>query len=410
MTQTQLKRSLSFYQVAFYGLGTILGAGIYALVGKIAGQAGMMAPTAFLLAGVLAAFSAFSYAELSSRFPQSAGAANYIQQGFGIKNLSLFFGLGIALSGIVSAGTLMHAFVGYFQQFFPGVEGWMVMVALLIFMGALAWWGIQESAWLITIITLIEVGGLVLILWVARGSFSALPEALPSFFIPESVGSMGTMAGFLAGTFLAFYAFIGFEDMVNVAEETKNPTKVMPRAIIFALIGSTILYMGIAVVAVLTLAPADLLASGAPLADVFVAATGKDPVLITLIGLFAVINGVMAQIIMASRVLYGMSCFQWVPKCFSMICSHRQTPVFSIWVVVGIILFFALAIDMQGLATITSFITLTLFALVNLALWKVKRSGPAPKGTFVIWSWVPMVGFVANMFFVGHKVMTLLAL
>ena len=303
-----LKRALNLAFLTFYGLGTILGAGIYVLVGKIAGIAGFYTPVAFLVAAAVAAVTAFSYAELASRLPKSAGEAVYVHEGFGIRSLSSAVGLLLVLAGVVSSATLANGFVGYFRVFFE-VPGWLVITLLVAALGGLATWGIAESAVAATVATLVEISGLILIIVVSFGSLTTFPARLPELLPPfESTA----WAGIAAGAFLAFYAFIGFEDMVNVAEEVKDPRRTLPRAIILAMAISTILYMLVATAAVLALPLTELASTHAPLALMFERATGKSPLLIAAISLFAVVNGALVQIIMGARVLYGMSEAGWL--------------------------------------------------------------------------------------------------
>ena len=279
-----LKRALNLAFLTFYGLGTILGAGIYVLVGKIAGIAGFYTPVAFLVAAAVAAVTAFSYAELASRLPKSAGEAVYVHEGFGIRSLSSAVGLLLVLAGVVSSATLANGFVGYFRVFFE-VPGWLVITLLVAALGGLATWGIAESAVAATVATLVEISGLILIIVVSFGSLTTFPARLPELLPPfESTA----WAGIAAGAFLAFYAFIGFEDMVNVAEEVKDPRRTLPRAIILAMAISTILYMLVATAAVLALPLTELASTHAPLALMFERATGKSPLLIAAISLFAV--------------------------------------------------------------------------------------------------------------------------
>ena len=237
--QADLKRSLSLPLVTFYGIGTILGAGIYVLVGKVAGFAGMFTPFAFLLALALAGFSAFSYAELSARFPKSAGEAVYVQEGLGWRHLSIIVGVSITFAGTISVATLLHGFVGYMQVYF-GVSAEVVIISLGLLIGLIVAWGITESVWIATLMTLVEMGGLVLIIWVARDSFGDLPVRLPEMIPPLEGAAWG---GIVMGSFIAFYAFLGFEDIVNVAEEVRDPRRNLTRAIILALVITTLFYL-----------------------------------------------------------------------------------------------------------------------------------------------------------------------
>ena len=389
---TKLKRSVSLPLIVFYGLGTIIGAGIYVLVGKVAGITGMLAPFSFLLASLLAAFTAFAYAELVARLPRSAGEAVYIQEAFGRRRLSMTVGLAIILIGMVSSATLANGFVGYFQEF-VSVPAWLVIVVLIVCLGAISAWGIQESVTAAFVLTLVEIGGLLLVLWVAGPNLVKLPDALPA--MTPSL-EWPVWESLLLAAFLAFYAFIGFEDMVNVAEEVKQPTRNLPIAIVLALVISTLLYMLISTVAVLSVPPDELAASDAPLALVYTRVTGEAPLAIGIIGMLSVLNGVLIQIIMATRILYGLSRQGWLPEVFGRVNARTHTPLIANTLIVAVILLLALWFPLLTLAKATSFITLFVFAMVNLALWWLKRDGLRVPGIIHVPRWVPGCGFLAT--------------
>lgn len=388
----ELKRSLSLAQLTFYGLGTILGAGIYVLVSKVAGLAGLYAPISFLVAAALAALTGMSYAELSARYPKSAGEPVYVQEGLRWRPLSVLVGWLIILTGVVSAATIANGFVGYLHVFIAAPD-WLVITLLVIALGLLAAWGISESVMAASAITLVEIGGLILVLAVAGENLGDLPERLPELTPPLDGAAW---QGILLGAFIAFYAFIGFEDMVNVAEEVKEPARMLPLAIIIAIVISTVLYLLVALVAVLALPPAELAQSRAPLALIYERATGSAPVLISLISLFAVMNGALIQIIMASRVLYGMSREGWLHKAFGKVHARTRTPVFSTVVAAALVLVLALWLPLVTLAKITSFVILIVFALINLSLARVKRRNPRPSGLKIYPAWIPIAGFLAT--------------
>jgi amino acid transporter len=387
---TELRRVLSLPVITFYGMGTIIGAGIYVLVGEIAGAAGMRAPLAFALAGVIAAFTALSYAELSSRYPVSAGEAVYLQQGFGRRWLSLGVGLLLAVAGMVSSATLANGFVGYLHVFVPAPD-WVAVIGLVLVLGTLACWGIRESAIVATVTTLVEIGGLVLILSVAAPNFAHLPQRLPEMLPTADAAAWSRV---LLGAFLAFYAFLGFEDMVNVAEEVHDPARNMPRAILIAAAVATVLYILVATAAVLTQPPERLALSEAPLASIYVEATGRSPWMISVVGLFAVVNGALIQIIMGARILYGMAREGWLPRALAYVHPRTQTPLATTAVMTAAVLALALWFPLVTLAKVTSFILLSVFALVNLALVRIKLRGPAPAGVRTFPVWVPCVAFV----------------
>ncbi len=386
---TTLKRTISLPFLACYGLGTILGAGIYVLVGKVAGLAGLFAPISFLLAAIIAGFTAVSYAELSARLPKSAGEAAYVYAA--VKKRWVASGIGwlIIFTGVVSAATIANGFVGYLNIFVQ-IEPWLAMTLLIGALGLLAFWGIGESIAVVTVITLLEVFGLLLVLWVGRHSLLTLPDRIDEL-IPSL--SLENFSGIALGGFLAFYAYIGFEDMVNIAEEVKEPEKNLPRGIFLALGISTLLYLLVGVVAVLAIPLSDLAASDAPLALIITREAAMSPTIIGLISLFAVVNGALVQIIMASRVAYGMAMQGFAFSCLGHVNERTQTPALATAVVAIAVLIFALGFPLITLAKATSFIILLVFSFVNLSLIILKKR--EPRADLVSYpSWVPVVGFV----------------
>ena len=396
---TKLKRSLSLPLITFYGLGNILGAGIYVLIGKVAGHAGIYAPIAFLLASLLASLTAFTYAELSARYPISAGEAVYLQKGFARRWLSVMVGILIILAGIVSSATIARGFVGYLQIFID-VPPALAMLLLVIALGGLAAWGINESIRVAAVLTLLEVFGLLLILQVAWPGFDAAVAQFDRIMPPADAG---IWQGILLGSFLAFYAFIGFEDMVNVAEEVRDPWRNLPIAILLALLVSSVLYAAVAFVSVVQFNPEELADSAAPLAYIYQQSTGKPPTLISIIGLFAVINGALIQIIMASRVLYGLARQGWISASLGNVNSRTQTPLLATLLVSLLVLVMALWLPIEQLAKATSYFILTVFALVNLALWRIKVKLHDEHAPFVIPLWVPMAGFILTSVFLFYQ-------
>ena len=394
----QLRRSLGVGLLTLYGLGNILGAGIYVLVGEVVGQAGLYAPLAFVLAAIVASLSAFSYGELSARYPQSAGEAIYVQEAFNRKSLSIVVGSLIALAGMVSAATLARGFVGYFQTF-AALSDVFIIIGLVTLLAFIAAWGITESVRVAAVLTLIEGAGLVLIISVAMPDmaefgerFSQLPD-----ISPMEVQSV------LLGAFLAFYAYIGFEDMVNIAEEVKQPEKNLPRAILISLVVSTILYLLVVIVSLTTLTVEQLATSNAPLATVFQHATGRSPWLISVIGGMAILNGALIQIIMAARVFYGMSRRGWLPRTLGRVNAKSRTPVHATALVALTICVLALWFPLIALAKGTSFLLLIIFALVNLALIVIKLRQPTVAHVRPIAMWIPVLGLIASAALVGAQ-------
>ena len=389
----QLKRGLSLWLLVFYGLGNILGAGIYVLVGKVAGSAGLFAPIAFFVASLVAAFTALTYAELVARYPLSAGEAVYVQKGLRLPALSVVVGLLIVLMGSVSAATIARGFIGYLDILIELPDA--VAITLLVFvLGATAIWGIIESVTIAALVTLIELLGLGLVLAVAGDNLFTIPDRLPELLPPMDPV---IWQGIMLGAFLAFYAFVGFEDMVNVAEEVRNPVRNVPLAILLALGITTLLYAAVSLAAILTVAPEQLAASNAPLATVYEQATGSKPVVLSIISIFAVVNGALIQIIMSSRILYGMSRQGWLPALFGRVWSKTQTPVASTIAAAATVLVLALWLPLVTLAKSTSFLVLIVFTLMNLSLLRIKLRDPHPEGIRVVPRWIPAGGIIASL-------------
>jgi len=398
--QVKLKRTLSLTQLVLYGLGTTIGAGIYALVGELAGISGYMAPSAFLLASLMAGLTALSFAELSGRFPKAAGASLYINQAFGSHKLSTIVGLLVFFGGVVSSAALINAFIGYLQQFIE-IQRLTSILLICLIIGGLAAWGIAQSVFIAGFITLIEIGGLALIIFYSAPIFIELPARLPDL-IPGS--DLTHWSAIYAGALLAFYAFIGFEDMVDVAEEVNNVKRNLPIAIILTLSITTVIYMLIMLAAVLAIPPEQLAHEKAPLVALYSHFSDDDPIIIGLIGMLAIINGALIQTIMASRVLYGLGSRGHLHIAFSKVHSFTQTPLLATATAIISIFLFALFGKLSVLAESTSLIILCIFSLVNLALWRIKKRDPQPENTIIFPIWLPIAGFFVSSGFVLSQV------
>ena len=394
-TQVTLKRSISLPLVVLYGLGTTIGAGIYALLGEVAGSAGMLTPWSFLLACLMASFTALSFAEMSSRFPRSAGESLYVRKGLGLARLATLVGLLVALAGCVSAATIVNGFVGYLAEF-RAVPAALAVVLLVLLLGLLAAWGIAESVLAAAALTLIEISGLLLVIHSAGPAFGQLPSRLPELLPGWDLFGWHAI---LSASLLAFYAFLGFEDMVNVAEEVKQVRRNLPLGIIITLALTALLYGLLALAAVLSVTPEELATSEAPLAMIYQRNTGSASPLISSIALLAIVNGALIQMIMASRVLYGLATQGALPTRLAYLWPRTRTPLISTLLVTVLVLILALAFPLAPLARVTSVITLIIFTLVNLSLWRLKRRAPAPAGVWTVAPWVPIVGFLVSLAF-----------
>ena len=370
---TTLRRSVGLPLLTLYGMGTILGAGIYVLVGEIASVAGYGMPLAFVIACLVASLTGLSYAELASRLPRSAGEAAYVDAAFSGEMLARAVGAAVVLTGVVSAATMIRGLVGYISVLANLPDTVIVWTAVLVLF-AIAAWGIGQALWAAALITIIEAAGLIYVCFVADASFAQIPDTFTRML---SFTNTGGLSGVIAGSFLAFYAFIGFEDIVNVAEEVKQPQKNVPLAIVFSLIAATGIYFIVSTIAVMSVTPDDLSASQAPLALV-VQSGGHRAEPIAVISLLAVTNGALIQVIMASRVLYGMADQGLIWHSFGRISPKTQTPIVATSAVAVVILLLATFFALGELARFTSTLALLIFALVNISLLRLKARSKEP--------------------------------
>jgi APA family basic amino acid/polyamine antiporter len=392
----ELRRAIGLPLLVLYGLGITIGAGIYVLIGAAAEKAGSHAPSSFLFAAAVMAFSALSFAEFSGRVPESAGEAAYVQAGFHRGWLSLATGLFIVFAAVVAGAAISIGCAGYVAELLPWPQEVLVGV-IVIAMGGLAAKGIRESVFFAGVLTVIEIAGLVVI--VVAGYLHnpdivlALPTAVPDF------GDGAALAGVFAASLIAFFAFIGFDDVVNLVEETRDPERTMPWAIIISLVAVTVIYFLVVFVAVQSLPLDELAASTAPIGLLFERLTGLSPTTITLVAIVATLNGVVIEIVMASRVIYGLGRQGRLPEAVARVNPVTRTPLVATILITVTMLGLALFVPLDFLVETTSQIILGVFALVNLALIRVKyRGDPVPLGCFTVPVWVPVIGALSCLF------------
>ena len=383
-----LRRRLGLPLLVLYGTGITIGAGIYVLIGAVAGHAGAYAPWSFMLAAVVMALTVASYAELSTRFPVSAGEAAYVKAAFNSRTFSTLTGLLTIAIGVVSASAVTLGSAGYIKQF-TDLPQWLVVVAVVIALSAVAAWGILESVLLASLFTLIEVGGLLAIIVAAVHMELPIASALSQPLPPD----LGTLSGIGFASLLAFFAFIGFEDLANVVEEAKVPHRDIPRAMVLTLLISTILYVAIAAIAV-SAVPVDRLASSqAPLSLVFREVAGISPVTISVIAIVATLNTILAQMTMSARVIYGMARHGDLPRIAGRVHARTATPLFATALIAASVIALALLVPFEQLAEGTSLATLAVFTLVNLSLLRLRHRRVRSPGPHVsVPLWVPAAG------------------
>lgn len=369
-----LRRVLSLPWLVFYGVGVTIGAGIFALISEIVAIAGDHAVWAFLVAGLVAGFTGFSYAVLASAYPRAAGEAIFVSYGLG-EIAGRIIGYGVVAVAITSSAVIGLAFSRYMASF-TGLPEPLSLIAILVLLAGVAIAGVRESVAVAALITVLEAGTLLVVI-VAGLPMLAQPDNLARV-MSVPVEWSGWSAVF-AGAFVAFFAFIGFEDIENMAEETQDAARVIPLAIILTLVISVAIYALVALVASAYPDRAGLVASKAPLSDLFAALTGWPGAPVAAMASVAMVNGILVQIVMASRVIYGMSKEGMLPGHFGRLHATRQTPARAILFIAAAVVLLGLFVPLLRLAELTSLVILLVFATVNLSLFLIGRRPDAPK-------------------------------
>jgi len=391
--QPSLARHLGLATLILYGIGDILGAGIYALVGKVAGMAGQGAWISFLLSGMLALITGLSYAELSSRIPHSAGAAAYASRAFAAPLVPFLVGVLVLASGITSAATASLAFHGYLSVLLQ-VPQLLAAVALIVLINFISFWGIRESARTNNVLTLLEITGLVCVVGAGAAiAFDLSPSELGAKLSPSP-----EILPIVSGAALAFFAFVGFEDLVNLAGEAKDPRRDLPRAILVAVGVSSVLYLLVVLAVLCSQTPEAAAASPTALIEVLRAAGfplpdwGFAP-----IALVAVLNTGLANCIMASRLLYGMGTQRLAPAAFTRVHTERRTPWVAIVTVTLLGILFVLTGGVTAMAQTTSLLLIVVFFTVHLSLIVIRRAEPAPEQTYSAPGFNPWLGLAVSL-------------
>lgn len=379
MSEVKLARNLGLGTLIFYGIGDILGAGIYALVGKVAGAAGDGAWLSFIIAGILALVTGLSYAELGARIPHSAGASAYCAHAFRYPFIPFLIGALVLFSGITSTATVALAFQGYLAVF-ASVPGLVAAVLLIIAISMLNFTGIRQSAMTNNVFTVIELTGLLFFIVVClRYAFTTHPPAEMLETLSPSVNT----AAIVAGVTIAFYAFVGFEDMVNLAEEANNPVRDLPLAILIAITVTSLVYVLVILAVQVTLSPAEAAASERPLLTVLEQAGMPLPGWVfALIAIIAISNTGLANSIMASRLMYGMARQGLLPKPLAKIHARRYTPWFSILVTAILTFIWVISGGVTVMAQTTGFLLVTVFLSVHLSLIRIRHRDGKLKDRF----------------------------
>jgi APA family basic amino acid/polyamine antiporter len=411
----ELKRSINLFQAITYGVGLILGAGIYVIIGDVAAIAGNAMWISFIVASVIALFTGLSYAELSSMFPKSAAEYVFAKSVFGSHFIALVVGCLIIFVAVVSAATVALGFSGYFTSvFYPQFHPILVAIVLIAALSVVNFYGISESVWMNTAFTFIELAGLAIIIlagfWldsIGNTNYFEFPDKISELSESSLLSMIGAVLG---GAGLIFFAYYGFENIVNIADETKNPTRVIPKALLISIAVTTAFYILVAISTSALVGWEGLSLSEAPLSLTAEKAFGEQGVVIlSLIALFATSNTALMMLVSGSRIIYGISKDQSFPKTLAVVHESRKTP----WIAIIIVMVSTMTVvasssgDIATIASIAVFGIFLVYAIVNLSLiWsRFKDSGykrpfvsPIRIGKFPVLAGMGLITSVAMLF------------
>jgi len=399
----ELKRALGLWALVAFGVGDILGSGVYALVGKISGMVGTAAWISYVVAAVLAGLTGFTYAELTSRFPRAGGAAHFTHEIFKNRFLTFLVIFFVALSGLFSFATASHTFSTYALAFTEGVSPAVKTVIMpllfVIVVGYITARGIMLSSITNIVCSVIEVSALAIIIVIGLSHFGSV-DYTTFAAVPEGQ-NFGTTGLVMSGAAMAFFAFIGFEDMVNLAEEAKDPQRALPIAICLAIVITTVIYLLI-VIAAVSVVPLDVLKnSKAALIDVVRLGAPNFPVQIyTIVPAFAVFNTGLLNLLMASRLFYGMARGPkgQLPHVLSYVHPRWQTPVIALIFAAFIVAAMVLSTtDVATLAGGTTTFLLIVFTILHGGLIKAKFQHEGDQPRFKIPMIIPFAGVALSL-------------
>jgi len=399
-----LKRSLNLFGAAVYGVGIILGAGIYVLIGSAVGLAGNSVWLSFVIGAIISSFTGLSYAELSTMYPEAAAEYVYVKNAFKNQLLAFLTGWLIIFSGMVSIATVSLGFSSYFSALF-GAPKLLAAIVLVVLLSVLNFVGIKQSSRVNILFTAIEIGGLLLVIILGFGKFGSV-----NYFEVPSV------SGVFAAAALVFFAYLGFEDIVNIAEETKNPSKNIPRALIISIVITTVFYVLVAF-AVVNLASWETLGGvDAPLAYAVSTVLGSDGfTLLSYVALFATANTVLISLIVGSRMIYGMAKDAAFPNVLSKIHGKTRTPWIAILCMMLLSVVFIFLENIDLVANLTSLGVFFTFALVNLSVIWLRYKKPELERPFKVplkiknFPVIPFLGLLSCLLMVSQFNLNVLA-
>jgi amino acid transporter len=413
--EPQLKRVLGPGLLLLFVVGDILGTGVYALTGDVAGEVGGAAWLPFLIAFLIATVTAFSYLELVTKYPQAAGAALYAHKAFGVQFVTFIVAFIVMSSGITSAATASRFFAANFFVAFDFDWGkFGVVIVALLFMGLLAvvnFRGVGESVKLNVVLTIVEISGLLLVIFVGLWAFTGGGADVDFSRVVafETHEDKNVFLAITTATSLAFFAMVGFEDSVNMAEETKDPVRTFPKVLLTGLGIAGVVYVIVAVVAVALVPVGTLEASDTPLVEVVKLGAPDLPIetLLPFISMFAVANTALINMLMASRLIYGMARQRVLPRALGVVHPTRRSPwaaiIFTTIIAFGLIFYVTAFANSNAIAMLggtTSLLLLAVFAMVNIAVLVLRRDVQAVGGHFTTPTALPIIGFITSLYLV----------
>jgi len=400
----KLERSLSIWEVTLMSIGIIIGAGIYVVIGEAAGLTGNSLWISFIIGAVVATFTGLSYAELSSRYPKAGAEYVYVQNSFG-KTYAWLAGWLLIAGNIIGGATVALGFSNYFSALFhtPIIP---IAIVALVFCGIILILGIKETASVTILFTLIEAIGLFIIIFIGMQKFGSV----------DYLQLTNGIKGIIEGGVLIFFSYIGFQSITRLAEETKQPKKSIPKAIIISIIATTIIYILVAIAAVSVIPAEELSLEGAPLARIAETALGKNSfVLLSAIALFSTFNTALMMLLSGSRLVYGISKEKALPKLFSKVSKKTLSPWTAIVGVVFVAILFLFIGDLKYIANLTNFTVFSVFVIINGSLIFIRVKKPIKKGFKVPISIgkipiLPLFGIITSVFMIMNLSIEILAL
>ncbi len=420
--ETELKRVIGPKLLLFLIIGDIIGAGIFAITGKVAGQVGGAAWLPFLIAFVIATLTAFSYMELVTKYPNAAGAALYVHKAFGVHFVTFIVAFTVACSGITSAATSAtlvgrNLLIG-FGQFIDGVPntpeaGMFAAIAIIVILALINLRGVGESVKFNLVLTIVSLGIMAVIIAIGFSAIATGHGDISRLVVFETPSDRSVFAAVTMGTAVAFFAMVGFEDSVNLVEETKNPNKTFPKIMLIGLGICAVIYMLVAVTVIMVIPTGDLLHPQNPdagiLLDVVRIGAPGIPVdaIFPFLTVFAVVNTALMNMLMASRLLYGMAKQGVLPQFLGKVHSTRRTPtlaiIFSTILAIALVVYVNLDSEsgiVGSLGGTTALLLLAVFTVVNIALLVLRRD-KAPEDAFRAPTIIPILGAITCAFLIG---------